>query len=131
MYTWIEFASIQSRCSVLSSGRTHAFVQQIMGTWYTNFDSANCWHLDWQNARLLMWLGTKSFFVSDDGFLRNLILEDAAVLRAVEPSQIRLLHFLAIAHVREFMAEEVDGQLSFAKAARPSRTRNLERGIRP
>ena len=55
--------------------------------------------------------------VADDSFPRDLIIHDATVLRAVEPSQIRCLHFLAIAPVREFMAEEVDGQLSIAKAA--------------
>ena len=48
----------------------------------------------------------------------DLIIDDATVLHLVEPSEIRLLHFLAVAHVGEFMAEETDGQLSLAKAAR-------------
>ena len=56
--------------------------------------------------------------VADHSFPRDLAIHDATVLRAVEPSQIRLLHVLAIAHVREFMAEEADGHLIIAKAAR-------------
>ena len=68
----------------------------------------------------------KQNIVADGGFPRDLIIEDATVLRADEPSQIRLLHFLAIAHVREFMAEEADGQLSLAKAARSLHDQELE-----
>ena len=64
--------------------------------------------------------------VADHSFPRDLIIDDATVLRAVEPSQIRLLRFLAIAHVREFMAEETDGQLSLAKAARSLQDKELE-----
>ena len=64
--------------------------------------------------------------VADHSFPRDLIIHDATVLRAVEPSQIRFLHFLAIAHVREFMAEETDGQLSLAKAARSLQDKELE-----
>ena len=44
--------------------------------------------------------------VADHSFPRDLIMHDATVLRAVEPSQSWFLHFWAIAHVREFMAEE-------------------------
>ena len=51
-------------------------------------------------------------------FPLGLIKEVALVLSAIEPSQFRLLHCLAIAHVREFVAEKVDGQLSLANAAR-------------
>ena len=43
-----------------------------------------------------------------------------------EPSQIRFLHFLAIAHVRKFIAEETDGQLSLANAARSLQDKELE-----
>ena len=64
--------------------------------------------------------------VADHSFPRDLIIDDATVLRAVEPSQIRFLHFLAIAHVREFMAEETDGQLSLAKAACSLQYKELE-----
>jgi len=64
--------------------------------------------------------------VADHDFQRELNIDDATVLRAVEPSQIRLLHFLASAHVREFMAEDVDGQLSLAKAARSLQYKELE-----
>ena len=46
--------------------------------------------------------------------------------RAVEPSQIRFLHLLASAHVRECMAEETDGQLNLAKAARSLQDKELE-----
>ena len=56
--------------------------------------------------------------VADHSFPRDLIIHDATVLRAVEPSPIRFLHLLATAHVREFMDEDADGQLSFDKAAR-------------
>ena len=45
--------------------------------------------------------------VAHHSFPRDLIIHDATVLRAVDPSQIRFLHFLAIARAREFMAEEV------------------------
>ena len=55
--------------------------------------------------------------VADDSFARDLSIHDATVLRAVEPSQIRFLDFLAIAHVREFMAKEADGQLSLCQGA--------------
>jgi len=64
--------------------------------------------------------------VADDSFPRDLIIHNATVLRAVEPSQIWFLHFLEIAHVREFMAEEADGQLSLAKAARSFQDKELE-----
>ena len=64
--------------------------------------------------------------VADHIFPLDLIIHDATVLRAVEPSQIRFLHFLASAHVREFMAEETDGQLSLAKAARSLQDKELE-----
>ena len=64
--------------------------------------------------------------VADHSFPRDLIIDDATLLRSVEPSQTRLLHFLAIAHVREFMAEETDGQLSLAKAARSLQDKELE-----
>ena len=64
--------------------------------------------------------------VADHSFPRDLIIDDATVLRAAEPSQIRFLHFLAIEHVREFMAEETDGQLSLAKAARSLQDKELE-----
>ena len=64
--------------------------------------------------------------VADHSFPRDLIIDDATVLRAVEPSQIRFLRFLASAHVREFMAEETDGQLSLAKAARSLQDKELE-----
>ena len=59
--------------------------------------------------------------VAGHSFPRDLIIDDATVLRAVEPSQIRFLHFLACAHVLEFMAEEADGQLSLAKGSLPPR----------
>ena len=55
-----------------------------------------------------------------------LIIHDATVLRAVDPSQIWLLHVLVIAHVREFVAEEADGQPSLAKAARSLQYKELE-----
>ena len=45
--------------------------------------------------------------VADHSFPRDLIIDDATVLRAVEPTQIRFMHFLA-----------AGGQLSLAKAAR-------------
>ena len=64
--------------------------------------------------------------VADESFPRDLSIHDATVLRAVEPSQIRFLHFLAIAHVREFMAEETDGQQSLAKAAGSFQDKELE-----
>ena len=64
--------------------------------------------------------------VADDSFPRDLSIHDATVLRAVEPSQIWLLHVLALAHVRQFMAEEADGQLSLAKAARSLQDKELE-----
>ena len=65
--------------------------------------------------------------VADHSFPRDLSIDDATVLRAVEPSHIRFLHFLAIAHVREFMAEKkADGQLSLAKAAHSLQYKELE-----
>ena len=64
--------------------------------------------------------------VPDHSFPRDLIIDNATVLRAVESSQIRFLHCLAIAHVRELMAEETDGQLSLAKAPRSLQDKDLE-----
>ena len=77
------------------------------------------------NALLLTTLGTNYLF-ADDGFPRDFTIEDATVLLAAEPSQIMLLQLLDIAHVREFMAQEVDGQLSLAKAARSLQDKELE-----
>ena len=48
------------------------------------------------------------------------------MLRAVEPSQIRLSHSLALARVREFMDEDVYGQLNSAKVARSLQYKELE-----
>ncbi|MFM7985794.1 MAG: hypothetical protein ACKPKO_41415, partial [Candidatus Fonsibacter sp.] len=63
-------------------------------------------------------IGKDALFRPNGGFQRDLIIETATVFRAIEPSQIRFLHFLAISQVREFVAERADGQLSLANAAR-------------
>ncbi len=64
--------------------------------------------------------------VADDGFPRDLIIEEAKVLRGIKPSLIWCLHFLALAHVREFVAEEVYGLLSLANAARSFQDQEFE-----
>jgi hypothetical protein len=64
--------------------------------------------------------------VAVHSFPRDLSIDDATVLRAVEPSHIRFLHFLAIAQVRECKADEIDGQLSLAKEARSLQDKELE-----
>jgi hypothetical protein len=99
--------------------------------------ATNHWHmvqeLPFRELLAFLLANTDSFggrlkqnLVPDHSCPRDIIIDDATVLRAVEPWQIRFLHFLAIAHVREFMAEEANGQLNLAKAARSLQDKELE-----
>ncbi|MFM7984600.1 MAG: hypothetical protein ACKPKO_35270, partial [Candidatus Fonsibacter sp.] len=91
-----------------------------------NFHSASLW-LFARLAKMHSFGGRlEQNLVADASYPRDLIIHDATVLRAVEPSQIRFLHFLALAHEREFMAELVDGHMSLAKAARSFQDKECE-----
>ena len=82
-------------------------MQQIIGTWHKELPLRKLLALRLANMHSFGGRLEQNL-VADHSFPRDLIIDDTTVLRAVEPSQIRFLHFLAIAHVREFIAAEAD-----------------------